>query len=70
MRRKIFPIIIATIGILSFLEGDFGDYIVFLMLVVGFWLIYRGLKGRKVRPQKKNYHFYRKKRKLTINNWV
>ena len=52
MRRKIFPIIIATIGILSFLEGDFGDYIVFLMLVVGFWLIYRGLKGRKVRPQK------------------
>ena len=53
MRSKIFPIIIAAIGILSFFEGDFGDYIVFLMLVVGFWLIYRGFKGRKVRPQKK-----------------
>ena len=53
MRRKIFPIIIAAIGILSFFEGDFGDYIVFLMLVVGFWLIYRGFKGRKVRPQQK-----------------
>ena len=45
MRRKIFPIIIAAIGILSFFEGDFGDYIVFLMLAVGFWLIYRGIKG-------------------------
>ena len=52
MRRKIFPIIIAAIGILSFFEGDFGDYIVFLMLAVGFWLIYRGIKGRKVQPQK------------------
>lgn len=53
MRRKIFPIIIAAIGILSFFEGDFGDFIVLLMLVVGFWLIYRGFKGRKIRPQQK-----------------
>ena len=57
MRRKIFPIIIAAIGILSFFEGDFGDYIVFLMLAVGFWLIYRGIKGRKVQPQKEELPF-------------
>lgn len=53
MRRKIFPIIIAAIGILCLFEGDFSDYIIFLMLVAGFWLIYRGFKGRKVRPQQK-----------------
>lgn len=52
MRRKLFPIIIAAIGVLAFLGGDFDDYIVFLMLVVGSWLIYRGFKGRKARPQK------------------
>lgn len=52
MRRKLFPIIIAAIGVLAFFGGDFDDYIVFLMLVVGSWLIYRGFKGRKARPQK------------------
>ena len=62
MRRKIFPIIIAAIGILSFFEGDFGDYIVFLMLAVGFWLIYRGIKGRKVQPQKEELPFLTKEK--------
>ncbi|MGX7205664.1 5-bromo-4-chloroindolyl phosphate hydrolysis family protein [Enterococcus pingfangensis] len=52
MRRKLFPIIIAAIGVLAFFGGDFDDYIVFLMLVVGSWLIYRGFRGRKARPQK------------------
>ncbi|MGM0174681.1 5-bromo-4-chloroindolyl phosphate hydrolysis family protein [Enterococcus sp. DIV0800] len=53
MRRKLFPIIIAAIGILCFFEGDFGDFIVFLMLAVGGWLIYSGFKGRKTGSRKK-----------------
>lgn len=62
MRRKIFPIVIAAMGVLCFFEGDFGDYLVFLMLVVGFWLIYRGFKGRKIQPQKEELPFLTKEK--------
>lgn len=62
MRRKIFPIVIAAVGVLCFFEGDFGDYLVFLMLVVGFWLIYRGFKGRKIQPQKEELPFLTKEK--------
>ena len=62
MRRKIFPIVIAAVGVLCFFEGDFGYYLVFLMLVVGFWLIYRGFKGRKIQPQKEELPFLTKEK--------
>ncbi|MFC4770747.1 5-bromo-4-chloroindolyl phosphate hydrolysis family protein [Enterococcus hermanniensis] len=62
MRRKIFPIVIAALGVLCFFEGDFGDFLVFLMLVVGFWLIYRGFKGRKSQPHKEELPFLTKEK--------
>lgn len=68
MRRKIFPIIIAAIGILCFFEGDFGNFLIFLMLIVGFWLIYRGFKGRKVRPKKENLPFLSKEKEAYYRN--
>ncbi|MEG0372362.1 MAG: 5-bromo-4-chloroindolyl phosphate hydrolysis family protein [Enterococcus sp.] len=54
MRRKLFPIIIAAIGVLCLFEGDLGNFIIFLMLAVGGWLIYSGFKGR-TGSRKKEY---------------
>ncbi|GCF93238.1 hypothetical protein NRIC_11290 [Enterococcus florum] len=52
MRRKIFPVVMVLIGIICFFEGDFGDYLVFLLLALGVRLIYQGIKGRPRTPRK------------------
>lgn len=62
MRKKIFPITIAVIGIFFFLEADFEGSIIFLMLAIGIWLIYRGVKGRKRQPPKESLPFLSKEK--------
>ncbi|MDT2828392.1 MAG: 5-bromo-4-chloroindolyl phosphate hydrolysis family protein [Enterococcus viikkiensis] len=62
MRRKLFPIIIAAIGVLCLFEGDFGNFIIFLMLAVGGWLIYSGFKGRTGSRKKEDVPFLTKEK--------
>ncbi|WP_159722623.1 5-bromo-4-chloroindolyl phosphate hydrolysis family protein [Enterococcus sp. CSURQ0835] len=47
MGKKIVTIGLVIMGIIAFFEGDFSEFLIFLLMLGGIYLIYRGLRGRK-----------------------